>query len=68
MGKSLSTDVDRDFNTYMTSDGGLVWKKLMDGPHIVKVIEEIGLVILVDFNKPTNQVVLTFDFENFHKL
>lgn len=70
IGKSLSTDVDRDFNTFLTIDGGLTWKKLRDGPHIIKMVEEIGLLILAPYNKVTREIYLTFNYgeTGFHNL
>lgn len=39
LGESLSTDLDREFNTYLTIDGGLTWKQIKEGVNSIKVIE-----------------------------
>lgn len=34
----------------------------MDGPHLIKILEDIGMLILVPFNKRTNELLYSFDY------
>jgi hypothetical protein len=46
----------------LTTDGGLKWLKIADGPHLIKVLDDIGILVLVPFNEATNEIKYSLDY------
>jgi hypothetical protein len=57
----LSTRIENDYNTYITVDGGVKWKRLLEGPNLIRVIEELGMLILIPYSQYTDKIYTSFD-------
>ena len=58
VGHYLSRDI---VNTYLSRDGGLNWFEIKKGSHIYEIGDNGGLILLADYEKPTNRIYYSWD-------
>jgi hypothetical protein len=48
-------------NTYMSTDAGLTWKMIREGPHQFGFGDSGSVIVIVDDQQPTDSIMYSMD-------